>query len=227
MIRLKRKINSPLYQIKLAAPASRKRGEIMKSTALNNILVAIDLSEATPDVIATAIMLNLAHSAKFWVVHADDSSPYLYSPENGDVPGPVTVDTQSNDADLVLSRIPEQLSRAEMAAEFVRLEGPAADSILEKAREIGRRPDRDRSPPTWALLPHVFRRYGRRADAPRSVSGARGTAQKREDSLIPFFRLHDKDFGMRYRSSAYYTIQPSLSDLAETFILKLMTIWIL
>jgi len=29
----------------------------MKSAALNIILVAIDLSEATPDVIATAIML--------------------------------------------------------------------------------------------------------------------------------------------------------------------------
>jgi nucleotide-binding universal stress UspA family protein len=108
----------------------------MKSTALNNILVAIDLSEATPDVIATAIMLNRTHSGKLWVVHADDSAPYLYSPKNGDIPDPVPVDTQSNDANVVLSRIREQLAQAEMAAEFVRLEGPAAENILEKAREI-------------------------------------------------------------------------------------------
>jgi nucleotide-binding universal stress UspA family protein len=125
-----------LYQVKLAAAASRKRGEIMQSTALNNILVAIDLSEATPDVIATAIMLNRTHSGKFWVVHADDSAPYLYPPENGDVLDPMTGDTQSNDADVVLAGIREQLSQAEMAAEFIRLEGPAAESILEKAREI-------------------------------------------------------------------------------------------
>jgi nucleotide-binding universal stress UspA family protein len=108
----------------------------MKSTALNNILVAIDFSETTPDVIATAIMLNRTHSGKFWVVHADASAPYLSSPKNGKVPDPITVDTQSNDADVVLARIREQLAQAEMAAEFVRLEGPAADSILEKAKEI-------------------------------------------------------------------------------------------
>jgi len=108
----------------------------MKPKALNNILVAIDLSEATPDVIATAIMLNSTHNGKFWVVHADDSAPYIDSPKNGKVPDPVTVDTQSNDAEVVLASVRKQLSRAEMAAEFIRLEGPAADSILEKAREI-------------------------------------------------------------------------------------------
>jgi nucleotide-binding universal stress UspA family protein len=108
----------------------------MKSTALNNILVAIDLSEPTSDIVATAIMLNNTHSGNFWVVHADDSAPYLYSPENGDVPDPVTVETQSNDADVVLAGIREQLSQAEMAAEFILLEGPAAENILEKAREI-------------------------------------------------------------------------------------------
>ncbi len=36
----------------------------------------------------------------------------------------------------MLARIREQLSQAEMAAEFIRLEGPAAESVLEKAREI-------------------------------------------------------------------------------------------
>ncbi len=108
----------------------------MKPVALNNILVAIDFSEATHDIVATAIMLHDTHSAKFWVVHADDSAPYLSSPENGDLPAPETVDMQSNDADVAMAKIREQLSRAEMAAEFVRLEGPAVDGILEKAREI-------------------------------------------------------------------------------------------
>jgi len=108
----------------------------MKPVALNNILVAIDFSEATRDIVATAIMLHDAHSAKFWVVHADDSAPYLSSPENGEVPDPVTVDTQNNDADVVMAGIREQLTQVEMAAEFVRLEGPAADRILEYAREI-------------------------------------------------------------------------------------------
>jgi nucleotide-binding universal stress UspA family protein len=116
--------------------ADRMRGDIMKSKALNNILVAIDFSEAAPDVIATAIMLNSTHSSQLWVVHADDSAPNLCSPENGNVPGPITVDTQSNDDEVMLAGIREQLSRAEMAAKFIRLEGPAADSILEKAGEI-------------------------------------------------------------------------------------------
>ena len=108
----------------------------MKPVALNNILVAIDFSEATHDIVATAIMLHDTHSAKFWFVHADDSAPYLSSPDNGELPDPATVDTQSNDADVAMAKIREQLSRAEMAAEFVRLEGPAVDGILEKAREI-------------------------------------------------------------------------------------------
>jgi nucleotide-binding universal stress UspA family protein len=108
----------------------------MKSTALNNILVAIDLSEATSEVIATAIMLNRAHSAKFWVVHADESAPYLYSPESGDEPGPVTFDPQNSDADVIIAGIREQLVQAGMNAEFIQLGGPPADSILGEAREI-------------------------------------------------------------------------------------------
>ena len=108
----------------------------MKSKALNNILVAIDLSEPTSDIVATATMLNNTHSGNFWVVYADDSAPYLYAPESGDEPGPVTFDTQHIDADVVLAGIREQLSQAEMAAEFILLEGPAAENILEKAREI-------------------------------------------------------------------------------------------
>jgi nucleotide-binding universal stress UspA family protein len=111
---------------------------MMKPVALNNILVAIDFSEAAHDIVATAIMLHDTHSAKFWVVHADDSAPYIYTPEtgDGDVSDPVTAETESNDADVVMAGIREQLTQAEMAAEFVRLEGPAADSILEKAGEI-------------------------------------------------------------------------------------------
>ncbi len=108
----------------------------MKSTALNNILVAIDLSEPTSDIVATAIMLNNTHSGNFWVVYADDSAPYIYSPESGNKPGPVTFNPQNSDADLVLAGIREQLSRAEMTTEFILLEGPAAENILMKAREI-------------------------------------------------------------------------------------------
>jgi nucleotide-binding universal stress UspA family protein len=108
----------------------------MKTAALNNILVAIDFSEATQDIIATAIMLNDNHGGKFWVVYADDSAPYLYSPESGDEPGPVTFDPQNSDADVVMVGIREQLSRAGMNAEFILLQGPAAENILEKAKEI-------------------------------------------------------------------------------------------
>ena len=81
----------------------------MKSTALNNILVAIHLSEPTSDIVATAIMLNNTHSGNFWVVYADDSAPYFYAPESGNEPG-LTFDTQHTDADVVLAGIREQLS---------------------------------------------------------------------------------------------------------------------
>jgi nucleotide-binding universal stress UspA family protein len=112
------------------------RGKIMKPATLNNILVAIDFSETTPDIIATAIMLSDTHNAKFWVVYADDSAPYMYSPESGDEPGPVTFDTQSTDVGDGLAKIRAQLSIAHVAAEFILLEGPAAENVLEKAREI-------------------------------------------------------------------------------------------
>jgi nucleotide-binding universal stress UspA family protein len=108
----------------------------MKSATLHNILVAIDLSEPTSDIVATAIMLNNTHSGNFWMVYADDSAPYLSSPESGDKPGPVTLDPQNSDADVVLAGIREQLSQAGLTAEFILLEGPAAENILEKAREI-------------------------------------------------------------------------------------------
>ena len=108
----------------------------MKPSALNNILVAIDFSEATPDVIATAIMLNKTHSGKFWVIHADESAPYLCTPESGDDPCPVSFDTRNIDMDAVLAGIRGQLSEAGMSAEFILLEGPAAEKILEKAREL-------------------------------------------------------------------------------------------
>jgi len=108
----------------------------MKPAALKNILVAIDFSEATPEVIATAIMLSDTHSSKFWVVYANDSAPFLLSAENGDSPGPVDLDTQDTEVDNGLEKIKAQLSMANVPAEFVLLEGPAAENILEKAREI-------------------------------------------------------------------------------------------
>ncbi|MFZ0612993.1 MAG: universal stress protein [Desulfobacterales bacterium] len=108
----------------------------MKPTSLKNILVAIDFSEATPEVIATAIMLSDTHSGKFWVVYANDSAPFLLSAENGDSPGPVNLDTRNTEVDDGLEKIKAQLSLAHVAAEFVLLDGPAADNILEKAREI-------------------------------------------------------------------------------------------
>ncbi|MFZ0132892.1 MAG: universal stress protein [Desulfobacterales bacterium] len=108
----------------------------MKPAALKNILVAIDFSEATPEVIATAIMLSDTHSSKFWVVYANDSAPFLLSSESGDSPGPVNLDPQNTEVEVGLEKIKAQLSLAHVAAEFVLLDGPAAENILEKAREI-------------------------------------------------------------------------------------------
>ena len=109
----------------------------MKPATFSNILVAIDFSEANPDVIATAIMLNNTHGGKLWVVYADDSAPYFHSPEREGVPGAATLGTRNIDLDAALAGIHEQLSQAGIAAEFILLEGPAAENILEKAMEIG------------------------------------------------------------------------------------------
>ena len=108
----------------------------MKPEAFNNILVAIDFSEANPDVIATAIMLNNTHGGKLWVVYADDSAPYFHSPERKDVPGAATFDSRDIHADAALAEIRGQLSHAGIFAEFILLDGPAAENILEKAEEI-------------------------------------------------------------------------------------------
>lgn len=108
----------------------------MEPATLKNIMVAIDFSETTPEVIATAIMLSNTHSGKFWVVYANDSAPYLLSSDNAGAPAPVTFDARNTDLTDGLEQVRAQLSQAGVPAEFILLEGPAADNILEKAVEI-------------------------------------------------------------------------------------------
>ncbi len=109
----------------------------MKTAEFETILVAIDFLEANPDVVATAIGLNKIHGGKLWLVYADDSAPYFHSPEREDASGTATLDTGSIDTNAALAKIRKQLSKAETAAKFVLLDGPAAENILEKAVEIG------------------------------------------------------------------------------------------
>jgi nucleotide-binding universal stress UspA family protein len=104
---------------------------------MNRILVAIDFSEVTDEVISTAITLNNALQGQLRILHVDDSAPYSYAPKDDsmlETEPQIAVAPQEAGK---LERIRLRLSKEPFDADFRLMEGPAVDNILSSAREFG------------------------------------------------------------------------------------------
>jgi nucleotide-binding universal stress UspA family protein len=110
---------------------------------MHRILVAIDFSEVTDQVISAAVTLNQALKGRLRILHVDDSAPYSYTPKDDSDPVPVSLSV-SEPPDAIaplevnrLQGIRDRLAREQLDAEYRLLEGPAADIIISSAKEFG------------------------------------------------------------------------------------------
>ena len=101
---------------------------------MNHILVAIDFSEVTTEVISKAISLHKAIGGRLRVLHVDDSAPYFYSPEDASQPGFETITVSSPPGKSSLALIRNQLSKEQIETEYRILEGPTVENILSEAK---------------------------------------------------------------------------------------------
>jgi universal stress protein A len=104
---------------------------------MNRILVAIDFSEVTDEVISTAVTLNKALQGQLRILHVDDSAPYSYTPKDDSVIEPDPQIAVAPQAAGRLERIRIRLSKEPFDADYRLMEGPAVDNILSAAREFG------------------------------------------------------------------------------------------
>lgn len=104
---------------------------------MKRILVAIDFSEVTDEVISTAVTLNKALQGQLRILHVDDSAPYSYAPKDDPMfePDPKTAVAAQESGKL--ERIRLRLSKEPFDADYRLMEGPAGDNILSAAREFG------------------------------------------------------------------------------------------
>jgi nucleotide-binding universal stress UspA family protein len=108
----------------------------LKEDTMNRILVAIDFSEETDDVIAEAVMLTKALQGRLRILHVDDSAPYSYAPKND---APTETEHQDAEAPMAannLAAIRTRLLKEHLEADYRLMEGPAADNIISAAREF-------------------------------------------------------------------------------------------
>ena len=104
---------------------------------MNRILVAIDFSEVTDEVISTAITLNSALQGQLRILHVDDSAPYSYTPRDETMLEPEPQIAVAPQEAGKLERIRIRLSKEPFDADFRLMEGPAVDNILSAARRFG------------------------------------------------------------------------------------------
>jgi universal stress protein A len=110
--------------------------KLAEEDTMNRILVAIDFSEFTDEVISKAVTLTKALQGRLRVLHVDDSAPYSYTPQK-DVP--VEPKPQSVNAPLEtnqLEALQTRLAKEPLDADYRVMQGPAADNILSAAREF-------------------------------------------------------------------------------------------
>jgi nucleotide-binding universal stress UspA family protein len=103
---------------------------------MNRILVAVDFSEETDEVISEAVTLTKALQGRLRILHVNDSAPYSYTPKK-DIP--IEPKPQSANAPLEtghLGAIRARLLKEQLEADYRLMEGPAADNIVSAAREF-------------------------------------------------------------------------------------------
>jgi nucleotide-binding universal stress UspA family protein len=101
-----------------------------------NILVAVDFSEVTDEVISKAVTLSKALHGQLRILHVDDSAPYSYAPKDDSSPDLKPQKAVSPVEETRLGAIRTRLSKEQLEADYRSMEGPAADIILSAAREF-------------------------------------------------------------------------------------------
>lgn len=101
---------------------------------MNHILVAIDFSEVTFEVISQAVMLCKALGGELRVLHVDDSAPYSYSPRDETESESWAITERVTSENNSLEPIRVRLAAEQISVEYKLLTGPAVDNILAEAR---------------------------------------------------------------------------------------------
>ena len=104
---------------------------------MKRILVAIDFSDVTDEVLSEAITLTKALQGKLLILHVDDSAPYHYTPKDQSDVEPEPEEEAAKVGQNNLKTVRGRLSDAQMEAEYRLMEGPAADNIISAAKEFG------------------------------------------------------------------------------------------
>ena len=102
---------------------------------MNRILLAVDLTDFSDELISTAIFFCKSLQAQMRVLHVNASAPYSFAPH--DPATPVTdlskeIDPSTFDA---LGNIHQQLIAKDIRCDFRKLDGPAESNILAAADE--------------------------------------------------------------------------------------------
>ena len=103
---------------------------------MNRILVAVDFSEVTDEVLSKAITLAKALHGRLLILHVDDSAPYSYAPKDQPAIEPEPGNAAAPEEENNLTTVRGRLSDEQLDAEYRLMEGPAADNIISAAREF-------------------------------------------------------------------------------------------
>ena len=103
---------------------------------MKRILVAIDFSDVTDEVLSKAIMLSRALEGQLLILHVNDSAPYHYTPKKQSDIESEPEEEAAKVEQHTLETVRGRLSNEKMEAEFRLMEGPAADNIISAAREF-------------------------------------------------------------------------------------------
>ena len=103
---------------------------------MKNILVAVDFSDDSDELMRTAAQYGKALSGYLRVLYVDSSAPYAFSPPDpNEIPANISQQADPS-ANAVMDHFRRRLTAAGVATEFRKLEGPAAIAILLAADEF-------------------------------------------------------------------------------------------
>jgi nucleotide-binding universal stress UspA family protein len=101
---------------------------------MKRILVAIDFSEVTDEVVTNAVTLQKALQGHLRVVHVDDSAPYFfYMPKDESPTACEPIEENPPPKGSNLEAIRNRMAKERVEADYRLIEGPAADNILAEA----------------------------------------------------------------------------------------------
>jgi nucleotide-binding universal stress UspA family protein len=100
------------------------------------ILVAVDFSDATNELISEAMVLCKARHGRIRILHVENSAPYSYAPPDPRQSLSHQSETLEPSIHTKLQEIRNRLMAQDIEADFRKLAGPAENNILLAAKEF-------------------------------------------------------------------------------------------